>query len=86
MNFTGTDSIPCRTEAISAIFSLRAITLRRGIERLLNDRTLTDKLYKHPLIDGLTKDDDSDPAYIPSDMFARALVDVVARGNCQKNY
>ncbi len=66
------------TEAISAMFSLRALMLRRGIERLLNDRTLTDKLYRHPLIDGLTKDDDSDPAYIPSDLFARALVDVVA--------
>jgi hypothetical protein len=67
------------TEAISGVFSLRALTLRQGIERLLKDQTLTRKLYEHPLIDGLTKDDDSDPAYIPSDLFARALVDVIAR-------
>lgn len=65
------------TEAISAMFSLRAQMLRRGIERLLNDRALADRIYRHPLIDGLTKDDDSDPAYIPSDLFARALVDVL---------
>jgi hypothetical protein len=67
------------TEAISGVFSLRALTLRQGVERLLKDQTLTRKLYEHPLIDGLTKDDDSDPAYIPSDLFARALVDVIAR-------
>lgn len=67
------------TEAISGVFSLRALTLRQAIERLLKDQTLTRKLYEHPLIDGLTKDDDSDPAYIPSDLFARALVDVIAR-------
>ncbi|MDI1431331.1 hypothetical protein [Polyangium sorediatum] len=66
------------TEAISGFLSLRSVTLRQGIERLLKDRTLTDKVYAHPLIDGLTKDDDSDPSYIPSDLFARALIDAVA--------
>ena len=66
------------TEAISTVLSLRAVTLRRSIERLLKDRTITAKLYAHPLIDGLTSDDDSDPAYIPSELFARALVDVIA--------
>ncbi|MDI1445428.1 hypothetical protein [Polyangium sp. 6x1] len=66
------------TEAISGVLSLRSVTLRQGIERLLKDRTLTDKVYAHPLIDGLTKDDDSDPSYIPSDLFARALIDAVA--------
>ncbi len=65
------------TEAISGILSLRSVTLRQGIERLLKDRTLTDKVYAHPLVDGLTKDDDSDPSYIHSDLFARALVDAV---------
>lgn len=66
------------TEAISTVLSLRAVTLRRAIERLLKDRTMTARLYAHPLIDGLTIDDDSDPAYIPSELFARALVDVIA--------
>ena len=65
------------TEAISGLLSLRSVTLRQGIERLLKDRTLTDKVYAHPLVDGLTKDDDSDPSYIPSDLFARALIDAV---------
>lgn len=66
------------TEAISTVLSLRAVTLRRAIERLLKDQVMTQKLYCHPLIDGLTSDDDSDPAYIPSELFARALVDVIA--------
>jgi len=66
------------TEAISGIFSLRAVTLRRWIERLLKDRTLADKVYAHPLVDGLTEDDDSDPSYISADIFARALVDAIA--------
>lgn len=66
------------TEAIATVLSLRAVTLRQAIERLLKDRTMTERLYKHPLIDSLTKDDDSDPAYIPSELFARALVDVIA--------
>jgi hypothetical protein len=66
------------TEAISTVLSLRSITLRKAIDRLLKDRNMTEKLYAHPLIDGLTRDDDSDPAYIPSELFARALVDVIA--------
>jgi hypothetical protein len=67
------------TEAISGICSLRALTLRHGIERLLKDRTLASKVFDHPHIDGLTKDDHSDPAYIPSDLFARALIDSIVR-------
>jgi hypothetical protein len=66
------------TEAISTVVSLRAVTLRRAIERLLKDQLITRRLYAHPLIDGLTSDDDTDPAYIPSELFARALVDVIA--------
>lgn len=65
------------TEAISTVLSLRAVTLRQAIERLLKDRVMAEKVYRHPLIDGLTKDDDTDPAYIPSDLFARALIDVI---------
>jgi hypothetical protein len=73
------------TEAISTVLSLRAVTLRRAIERLLKDRLITQKLYSHPLIDGLTSDDDSDPAYIPSELFARALVDVIAAWDGDKD-
>ncbi len=73
------------TEAIATILSLRAVTLRRAIERLLKDRLMTEKLYTHPLIDGLTSDDDTDPAYIPSELFARALVDVIAAWDDEKD-
>ena len=72
-------------EAISTVLSLRAVTLRQAIERLLKDRVMTDKVYRHPLIDRLTKDDDTDPAYIPSDLFARALIDVVIAWDDQKD-
>ena len=73
------------TEAIATVLSLRAITLRQAVERLLKDRLMTDKLYHHPLIDSLTQDDDTDPAYIPSDLFARALLDVIVAWNDEKD-
>lgn len=73
------------TEAIATVLSLRAVTLRRAIERLLKDQRITRKLYDHPLIDGLTSDDDTDPAYIPSELFARALVDVIAAWDDSKD-
>jgi hypothetical protein len=73
------------TEAISTVLSLRAVTLRQAIERLLKDRVMTEKVYRHPLVDGLTKDDDTDPAYIPSDLFARALIDVIVAWDDEKD-
>lgn len=68
------------TEWISRLMSLRAVTLESGIRKLLNDpdgNGLTQKFYDHPLIKGITRDGHK-PSYIPSRLFALALIDIIA--------
>jgi hypothetical protein len=67
------------SEAVVAVLSLRAQTLRLGIERMLHDDGLSRELYAHPLIQGITKREGRMPSYIPSELFARALLDVLGR-------
>ena len=78
-------------EFVEAKLKLRAVDLEQGIRILLNsDQGLTEKIYKHPLIDSLFKGSykitdirksaqrysrGSDlPSYIPSKNFALALI------------
>ena len=63
------------SEAISNFLSLRAKTLKAGVERLLGDPDFASKLYANPLIKGLAKNDKSAPSYIPAEMFALALIE-----------
>ncbi|MDB5988312.1 MAG: hypothetical protein JWR16_3365 [Nevskia sp.] len=85
-------------ERIEAVFKTRAVDLEQGISELLQDpkRSLTERLYNHPIINGLfvgkydaqkvgaddhRYDSRSNlPSYIPAKNFALALLDVVARG------
>lgn len=63
-------------EWIAQARRLRARTLRRGIEALLDDakfKRVTGGLYRHPLIAGL-KHGERDPSYIPGAMFAKAFL------------
>jgi hypothetical protein len=73
-------------ETISSIFSWRAKFLREGIANLLdpknpeNGAVLMEKLYEHPLIDGLVRPVSRwrrkrYPSYIPAQTFVAALVD-----------
>ena len=71
-------------ELIAGLVSRRAVNLRSGIERLLDQPDLDDptwkmlsrKLYEHPLIKPLSENDL--PSYIPPRTFALALLDLVA--------
>jgi len=91
-------------ETLSRWLSWRSRFLEEGIQELLQDRALADRLYRHPLIKGLGRkipfapnglvqrvarglslqrrmdrelDVWSKPSYIPSHLFARALLDTI---------
>lgn len=64
------------SEWISQARRLRARTLRRGIETLLNDtkyKRVTDNLYRHPLLAGM-RQGEREPSYIPGTLFAKAFL------------
>jgi len=59
---------------IASIFVWRASMLESSIKQLLGDPALKDKVYAHPLIQGLyTNDGKRKPAGIPKDKFALVL-------------
>ena len=65
-------------EAIVGVINSRGKTLEKGILYfLLHDPALKAKLYAHPLILGTDGTDLRLPAYIPSNMFALALMDIL---------
>lgn len=67
-------------ELIALTFRLRARTLHKCVRRMLaDDDKLTDELYRHPIIESLSPGR-SRPDYIPSRLFALALVDTIRRG------
>jgi hypothetical protein len=70
-------------EWIAAVAGLRAKTLEKGIRNLLNDhggQGFAARLYDHPLIKGLCEQGHK-PSYIPSRIFALALLDMIAPVN-----
>lgn len=64
------------TELIASWLNWRGKNLRSGLDHLLSP-ALAQQLYEHPLVGKLAKGRRG-PSYIPSGMFALALVDVVA--------
>jgi hypothetical protein len=64
------------TELLASWLNWRADNLRAGLRRML-DPALARELCDHPMIRKLAKSDRG-PSYIPSEMFALALVDVIA--------
>jgi hypothetical protein len=80
-------SIVCSSinEGIASMFALRAATLEDGLRELLGDRMLMDKFYSDVRVQALTKStwwlglrSNRKPSYIPSRVFALALLDTVA--------
>jgi hypothetical protein len=68
------------TEAIAGILTSRGKTLERGIAELLQDTELKDKLYAHPLIQGIESKSGQKsrlPSYISPNKFALALMDIL---------
>ena len=67
------------TEWISSRLEWRAKNLEEGIRSLLSDPAgdgYSLKLFDHPLIKGLSKDGKK-PSYVPSGLFALALMDII---------
>ena len=60
-------------EQIAAILKLRNSNLQKGIQNLLNQPGLVEKVMNHPLITGITQGS-SAPSYLPSNTFALALL------------
>jgi len=75
------------TEWISGRLELRAKNLEEGIRSLLSDPAGDGhflKLFDHPLIKGLSKNGKK-PSYIPSGLFALALMDIIAPSDSTKD-
>ena len=82
--FYVTLSLVCSSiqEILAAVFGLRARNLRRGIVNLIgNEYALA--LYGHPLIKGLRKPGRL-PSYLKPEIFATALLEVVAQAKAGK--
>ena len=65
-------------EVIASAFGRRAKVMRQGIEQLLGDAGLTDRIYRHPSIVSLCSKGLrglKGPSYISADRFASALTD-----------
>lgn len=75
-------------EWIAQLMALRSGTLRNGITQILED-DLARQLYAHPLVQSLSQKGrfdrllkrPGDPSYIPSDLFATALLDIAANAS-----
>src|SRR5512132_2778688 len=70
-------------EWIAGLLALRSKTKEQGIRNLVNDGSGTGfakALYDHPLIKGLCEQGHK-PSYIPSRIFALALLDMIAPVN-----
>ena len=69
-------------EIIASLLKLRAKTLKKGLERLLTDANTRNEFYSHPLVQSLCEKKSTDAnvtaSYIPSRIFATALIDIVA--------
>jgi hypothetical protein len=72
-------ALVCTTvnEGIAGIINSRGKMLEKGILSLLQDPALKDKLYAHPLIEGIHDEGERPPSYIASNKFALALMDVL---------
>ena len=69
-------------EIVAGVFGLRARNLRRGIINLVGDEYAR-ALYQHPLVKGLRKPGRL-PSYLDADIFATALIEVVAQAKAGK--
>ena len=64
-------------EWIASYLKWRAKDLQVAIKRLLGNEVWAEKLYEHPLIRALSKEQGKKPSYIPANKFALALYDIV---------
>ena len=77
-------ALVCSTvnESIAGVVNSRGKTLEKGILSILHDPELKAKFYAHPLIQGITQDENNRlPSYIASNKFALALMDILTGPN-----
>ncbi len=66
------------TEWIARFIAMRAKTLQDGINKLLNDEKLKDKIFAHPLVKGLSpKNSGRGPSNLPARTFSLVLFDIL---------
>ena len=70
------------TEFFNLIFRKRAKFLEKAIAKAFADphnKNWSEKIFKHPLIKSLKAGEKKLPSYISSDIFAKSLIDIIAR-------
>lgn len=77
------------TEWISKVSNSRGVMLRQAVKQLVGEEqettaSITNEIFNHPLIDPLAQRKGRGgakriPSYIPSDLFAKTLTDVLSR-------
>src|SRR5450759_4945870 len=81
-------ALVCSTlnESIAGVVNSRGKTLEKGILSMLHDPALKAKFYAHPLIQGMTQDENNRlPSYIASNKFALAMMDILTGPNAAAN-
>jgi hypothetical protein len=77
------------TESVAGAFQLRSKTLAKGIASLLDEGSpagakIAQKFLSHPLIKKIS-DKGRLPSYIPPQLFARVLVDIISPGQAGRS-
>ncbi len=81
-------ALVCSTvnEIIAGVVNSRGKTLEKGILSMLHDPNLKAEFYAHPLIQGITQDEnDRLPSYIASNKFALAMMDILTGPHAAAN-
>ena len=71
-------------EWIASLFALRSKNLRKGVQNLIGDE-YAKKVYEHPLINNLSKDNKL-PSYIAPETLSGVLLEVIAKEKNGKSY
>ena len=71
-------------EWIASLCALRSKNLRKGVQNLIGD-AYAKKVYEHPLVNNLSKDNKL-PSYIAPETLSGVLLEVIAKENNGKSY
>jgi len=69
-------------ESIQMKLKTRSKLLYNSLEKIFSDsnnKNWADMIYRHPLVNSMKKDETSLPSYLPSEIFANTLIDIIIR-------
>ena len=72
-------------EAVIGKFGFKRENLEKAVVQLLDDETLAKKVYDQPEIKALCGPSAVKPSYIPTDVFARSILNVATNGEWRKS-